>query len=81
MSGRASIRIIVTDLDAMLVDVISVRIMEMPIMQVANVVLMLDCGVTATGAVGVIVIFVNVAFCHVGSPSANQNEFFIHELT
>ena len=58
----------------MLVDVISVQIMEMPIMQVVNVVLMLDRGVTATGAVGVIVTFVNVAFRHFGSPSANQNQ-------
>ena len=74
MSGRACVGILVTDLEAMLVDVISVQMMEMPIMQVVNVVLVLDRGVTATGAVGVIVSFVNDAFRHFGSPSANQNQ-------
>ena len=64
MSGRASIGILVTDLEAMLVDVISVQIMEMPIMQVVNVILMLDRGVTTTGAVSVIVTFVNFAYRH-----------------
>ena len=74
MSGRASIGILVTDLEAMLVDVIAVRIVEMPIMQVIYVVLMLDRGVTATGAVRVIVTFMNVAFRHFGSPFANRNQ-------
>ncbi len=77
MSGRANIGILVIDLEAMLVDVISVRIMEMPIMQVVNVALMLDRGVTATGAMGVVVTFVNVAFRHFGPPSANQNQLLI----
>ena len=71
MSGRASIGILVTDLEAMLVDVIFVQMMEMPIMQVVNVILMLDRGVTTTGAVDVIVTFVNVAFRHFYSPTAN----------
>ncbi len=48
----------------MLVDVVSVRIMQMPVMQVVNVILMFDRGVAATGSVGVIVAFVNVAFRH-----------------
>jgi hypothetical protein len=46
-------------------------------MQVVNVVLMLDRGVTATGAMGVIVTFVNVAFRHFDSPSANQHQQFL----
>ncbi len=74
LSRSASIGIPVTDLEAMLVHVISVGMMEMPIVQVVNVVLMLDRGVTAAGAVGVVVTFVNVAFSHFGSPAANQNQ-------
>jgi hypothetical protein len=74
LSGRASIGIFVADLDAMLVDVISVRMMEMPVMQVVNVVLMIDRGVTATGAMSVIVSFVNIAFRHFDTPSDNQHQ-------
>jgi hypothetical protein len=58
----------------MLVDVIFMRMMEMPIMQIINVVPMFDRGMTATRAMCVIVAFVNVAFHHFRSPSANLNQ-------
>lgn len=64
----------------MLVDVIAVGMMEVPIMQVVNVVLMLDRGVTATGSVGVIVTFMNVAFCHFVSPAANLEQWLFIAL-
>jgi hypothetical protein len=64
LSGRASIGILVTDLNAMFVAVISMRVMEVPIMQVINVVLMLYRSMATIGTVVVIVTFVNGAFCH-----------------
>jgi hypothetical protein len=46
------------------VNVIAVRMMEVPIMQVINVAIVLDSRVTAAGTVLVIVTFVYLAICH-----------------
>lgn len=68
MIRRTHIRVFVADLQAMLVDMITVRKMEIPIMQVVDVALVLDPRVATTGAVSMTVSFMNVAIRHFGLP-------------
>jgi hypothetical protein len=56
MIGRASVRVSRTHFDDMLVDVIAVRMVEMAIMQIIDVVAMANGCVTTAGAMLVIVI-------------------------
>ena len=42
--------------DDMLIDVVAMKMMQMPIVQVIHVAVVFDCGVTAVRAVGVIVV-------------------------
>ncbi|AOJ35023.1 hypothetical protein WJ16_26085 [Burkholderia metallica] len=47
---RALVRIVCTDLDRVLVDMIAMRMMQMAIVQIVDVVAVLDCGVSAARA-------------------------------
>jgi len=61
MAAGAGIRVGLGDFDDVFIDVIAVGVMEMTIMKVVGVVAMLDGGVAAVGAVGVVMVFVNIA--------------------
>ena len=52
----------------MLINVIAMRMMKMPIVQIVNVILVDDPGVTAARTMGVIVTLMNVALRHFTIP-------------
>jgi len=57
--GRAGFGVRAPDGEGVLVDVITVQVVQMAIMQIIGVSLVLDGGVTAARAVGMFVLFVN----------------------
>ena len=62
VSGRAGIGIHIADFHDVFLDLAVVaNVMQVPVMQVVNMVAVLDAGVLAVGSVSVIVVFVNSA--------------------
>jgi len=64
MVRGAAVRIGVRDLKPMFIDMISMRVMQMTIVQVINVTVMFYRRMTAVRTVLMIVIFVNIAAAH-----------------
>ena len=64
----ATIRIRVADFDHMLINVITMRMMKVSVMQVIDVIAMLHCDMATAGSMCVIVVFVmgQLAIAHVG---------------
>lgn len=58
MTGRAAVRVLLADLDHMLVDMVAMRMMEVAVMQVIDMIAVAHRGVAAAGAVLVIVVVV-----------------------
>lgn len=62
----ATIRICRADLDDMLINVIAMRVMQMTVVKIIDMIAMLDGGMAAAGAMLVIVVFMmrEIAICH-----------------
>lgn len=62
----ATIRICRADLDDMLINVIAMRVMQMTVVKIIDMIAMLDGGMAAAGAMLVIVVFMmrEIAVCH-----------------
>lgn len=58
------IRVLLADLDNVLIDVIAMGVVQMSIVQVVNVVSVLDGNVTAVGSMNVIVVGMDFAVAH-----------------
>lgn len=66
MVGRAGGRVAVRDLDDVLIDVVTMGMVQVPIMQVVGVPIVLDGLMAASRAVDVVVRFVDIASRHWG---------------
>lgn len=68
---RAAIRVLLADLDHMLVHMVPVRVVKMPIMQVIDMVAVTDSGVPAIRAVDMVVVLVmgKITFGHSIAPA------------
>lgn len=62
MVGRAACRVCAAHFDHMLIDVIAMRLVEMTVVQVVDMIAVLDCNVSATGSVNVGVALVDLVF-------------------
>lgn len=64
VSRRAALGVRRVDRQRVLVDVIAVGMVEVAVVEVVDVIVVLDCGVPATGLVLMLVAFVNLVFAH-----------------